>query len=78
MITVGKVSTNIDFQENEVIPLLHVTLQMFDKCLPSVYVKHTANIWKMLKYFTNVQQLFDKHFLLNHLVKCITYLSNVC
>ncbi len=27
MITEGKVSTNIDFQENEVIPLLHGTLQ---------------------------------------------------
>ncbi len=28
MITVGKVSTKIDFQENEVRPLLHRTLQL--------------------------------------------------
>ncbi len=29
MITVGKVSTKIDFQENEVMPLLQGALQLF-------------------------------------------------
>ncbi len=29
MTTEGKVYTNIDFQENEVMPLLHGTLQLF-------------------------------------------------
>ncbi len=28
MITVSKVSMNIDFQENEIMPLLHGTLQL--------------------------------------------------
>ncbi len=33
MITEGKVSTNMDFQENEVMPLLHGTPQFMCDCL---------------------------------------------
>ncbi len=29
---IDKVSMNVDFQENEVMPLLHGTLQLFIRC----------------------------------------------
>ncbi len=37
-ITVGKVSMNIDFQENEILPLLHGALQLFRAWMNTFFV----------------------------------------
>ncbi len=51
MITVGEVSMNIDFQENEVIPLLHGSLQLHYQSCRHIKITILCRCMVYIHYF---------------------------